>query len=136
MNIRRAYYKWKNLVIHPWEEILHEFAIQPVQQVDLTKGKNAADIALGIDVMDVLYTRNVDVVCLVSSDCDFTPLVTRTFSDGKVVLGFGERKAPKSFVNACSKFLYLDEPESKVPKKSEVKKSIKSDTRLIKPLHC
>ena len=131
VNIRRAYGNWKNPVIRPWEEILHEFAIQAVQQFDLTKGKNAADIALVIDVMDVLYTKNVDEVCLVSSDCDFTPLVTRALSDGKEVLGFGERKAPMPFVKACSKFLYLDQAESETPKKNEVKKSIKSDTRLI-----
>lgn len=60
--------------------MLHEFAIQPIQQFDLTKGKNATDMALVIDVMDVLYTKNVDVICLVSSDCDFTPLVTRTLA--------------------------------------------------------
>ncbi len=131
VNIRRAYGNWKNPVIRPWEEILHEFAIQAVQQFDLTKGKNAADIALVIDVMDVLYTKNVDVVCLVSSYCYFTQLFTRDLSDGKVVLGFGERKAPMPFVKACSKFLYLDQAESETPKKNEVKKSIKSDTRLI-----
>ncbi|MCP3674944.1 MAG: NYN domain-containing protein, partial [Gammaproteobacteria bacterium] len=109
VNIRRAYGNWKSSTIKSWEENLHEYAIQPIQQFDLTKGKNAADIALVIDVMDVLYTKNVDVICLVSSDCDFTPLVTRTLSEGKVVIGFGERKTPMPFVKACSKFLYLDE---------------------------
>ncbi|WP_314927921.1 NYN domain-containing protein [Aeromonas piscicola] len=58
----------------------------------LAKGKNATDMALVIDVMDVmdvLYTKDVDVICLVSSDCDFTPLVTRCLADGKFVIGFG-----------------------------------------------
>src|SRR5690554_7423707 len=68
-------------------------------------------MALVIDVMDVLYTKNVDVICLVSSDCDFTPLVTRTLADGKFVIGFGERKAPVAFVNSCSRFLYLRSEE-------------------------
>lgn len=93
VNIRKAYGNWKNPALKSWEEILHEFAIQPVQQFDLTKGKNATDMALVIDVMDVLYTKDVDVICLVSSDCDFTPLVTRCLADGKFVIGFGERKA-------------------------------------------
>ncbi len=131
VNIRRAYGNWKSSTLKSWEAILHEYSIQPFQQFDMTKGKNASDIALVIDVMDVLYTKNVDVICLVSSDCDFTPLVVRALSEGKVVIGFGERKAPMAFVNACSKFLYLDKPKSKTPKASSPPKSLKSDNKLI-----
>jgi uncharacterized LabA/DUF88 family protein len=58
--------------------------------------------------MDILYTKDIDIICLISSDCDFTPLVTRALADGKTVFGFGERKAPTAFVNSCSRFLYLD----------------------------
>lgn len=94
VNIRRAYGNWKSPNMQSWENVLHEFAIQPIQQFDLTKGKNATDIALVIDAMDVLYTREIDIICLVSSDCDFTPLVTRAKAEGKAVFGFGERKAP------------------------------------------
>ena len=137
VNIRRAYGNWKNQSLSSWEECLHDNAIQPIQQFDLTKGKNATDMALVIDVMDVLYTKQIDVICLVSSDCDFTPLATRALADGKVVIGFGERKTPLAFVNSCSKFLYLDpEQKQKSPEKSpditEKKPiSIKCDTKLI-----
>ena len=130
VTIRKAYGNWKSPTLKKWEELLHEYAIQPIQQYDLTKGKNASDIALVIDAMDVMYTRNIDVMCFVSSDCDFTPLVTRVLADGKVVLGFGERKTPSPFVNACSKFLYLDE-EKKAATVSTRPKNIKSDTKLI-----
>ena len=109
VTIRKAYGNWKSPTLRSWEELLHEYAIQPVQQYDLTKGKNASDIALVIDAMDVMYTKDIDVMCFVSSDCDFTPMVTRALAEGKVVLGFGERKAPSPFVNACSKFLFLDQ---------------------------
>lgn len=134
VNIRKAYGNWKSPCIKPWEDVLHEYAIQPIQQFDLTKGKNATDIALVIDAMDILYTKDVDTICLVSSDCDFTPLVTRALADGKAVLGFGERKAPSAFVNSCSKFLYLDDIvlEEKTVHKS--KPNIKSDTKLINML--
>jgi uncharacterized protein (TIGR00288 family) len=126
VNIRKAYGNWKNQNLKPWEDVLHEFAIQPIQQFDLTKGKNATDMALVIDAMDVLYTKNIDVICLVSSDCDFTPL-----ADGKFVIGFGERKAPLAFVNSCSRFLYLDdEAEQELPVQKQ-SKNIKSDTKLI-----
>jgi uncharacterized protein (TIGR00288 family) len=130
VTIRKAYGNWKSPTLKKWEELLHEYAIQPIQQYDLTKGKNASDIALVIDAMDVLYTRKIDVMCFVTSDCDFTPLVTRVLAEGKVVLGFGERKTPSAFVNACSRFLYLDE-EKKEAKVSTRPKSVKSDAKLI-----
>ncbi len=131
VNIRKAYGNWKNPNIKPWEDVLHDYAIQPVQQFDLTKGKNATDMALVIDVMDVIYTKHIDIICLVSSDCDFTPLVTRTLADGKFVIGFGERKAPLPFVNSCSRFLYLDaEPALEQPIQKQ-SKNIKGDTKLI-----
>lgn len=131
VNIRRAYGNWKNPTIKPWEDTLLDSAIQPIQQFDLTKGKNASDIALVIDVMDVLYTKNVDVICLVSSDCDFTPLATRAVQEGKVVIGFGERKSPLPFVNACSKFLFLDEPANDEKATVRGRKSLKGNTKLI-----
>jgi uncharacterized LabA/DUF88 family protein len=89
-------------------------------------------MALVIDVMDILYTKNIDVIALISSDCDFTPLVTRCLAEGKFVIGFGERKAPTAFVNSCSRFLFLDEEESSM-KQPEQKplRNIKSDTKLM-----
>ncbi|MDI5838182.1 NYN domain-containing protein [Shewanella xiamenensis] len=120
ISIRKAYGNWKSPNLKPWEEILHEYAIQPIQQFDLTKGKNASDIALVIDVMDILYTKDIDIICLISSDCDFTPLVTRALADGKTVFGFGERKAPAAFVNSCSRFLYLDAEPVVVAEEIEV----------------
>ncbi|WP_419812871.1 NYN domain-containing protein [Bacterioplanoides sp.] len=138
VSIRRAYGNWTKDSLKPWRDILHEYAVQPIQQFDLTKQKNASDIALAIDVMDVLYTKAVDVICLVSSDSDFTPVATRAIAEGKRVLGFGERKTPEPFVNACSSFLFLDKPKNIPEQNSNPEKSkaqqLKSDTRLIKLL--
>ncbi|MBW1635966.1 MAG: NYN domain-containing protein [Deltaproteobacteria bacterium] len=131
VTIRKAYGNWKNPSLKPWEDLLHEYAIQPIQQYDLTKGKNASDIALVIDAMDVMYTKNIDVMCFVSSDCDFTPMVTRALAEGKVVLGFGERKAPSPFVNACSKFLFLDQEQKGDSSAKTKPENIKSNTKLI-----
>lgn len=108
VNIRRAYGNWKKPGLAGWEEILHEYAIQPVQHFDLVKGKNASDMALLIDAMDILNTKAVGTFCLVSSDCDFTPLVLRLRADGKQVIGFGDHKTPAPFVNSCTRFLYID----------------------------
>ena len=131
VTIRKAYGNWKKASLKSWEELLHEYAIQPIQQYDLAKGKNASDIALVIDAMDVMYTKDIDVMCFVSSDCDFTPLVTRALAEGKVVLGFGERKTPSPFVNACSKFLFLDQASTTNDTSDPKPKEIKSDTKLI-----
>lgn len=108
INIRRAYGDWKSPHLNAWTALLHDFAIQPMQQFAYTKGKNATDAAMIIDAMDLLYTKQLDGFGIMSSDSDFTPLVMRLRANGLRVFGFGEQKTPKPFVNACSKFLYLE----------------------------
>lgn len=133
VNIRRAYGNWASSNMNGWQAVIHEHAIQPIQQYDLTKGKNATDIALTIDAMDILYTKNADAFCIVTSDCDFTPLATRILSEGKFVIGFGQRKTPSAFVNACSTFLFLDE-EQKDETISSKEKGLRKNEKLIKLL--
>jgi uncharacterized LabA/DUF88 family protein len=108
-NIRRAYGNWKKNELKGWEELLHEHAIRPMQQFDYSKGKNASDMAMVIDALDLLYTDRPDAYGIVSSDSDFTPLVMHLRAKGAAVYGFGARKTPEPFVNACSRFLFLDE---------------------------
>ncbi len=129
VTIRKAYGNWTSCNLKGWEAMLLEHAIQPIQQYDLTKGKNATDIAMTIDAMDMLYTKNIDVFCLVTSDCDFTPLATRILSEGKIVIGFGERKTPAVFVNVCSKFLYIDEEDT--TKKKIKANELRQNTKLM-----
>lgn len=107
-NVRRAYGNWKSTHLKGWESVLHEYAIRPIQQFAYSSGKNASDMAMVIDAMDLLYARNLDGFAIVSSDADFTPLVMRLLTDGVKVYGFGEKKTPLPFVNACSKFTYLE----------------------------
>ncbi len=119
-NVRRAYGDWKNPRLKGWESVLHEFAIRPIQQFAYSKGKNASDMAMVVDGMDLLYTRNLDAFAIVSSDADFTPLVMRLLTDGVKVYGFGEQKTPLAFVNACSKFIYLEALGNTEPELPEV----------------
>lgn len=107
-HVRRAYGDWKNSHLKGWEGRLQEFAIAPVQQFAYTKGKNASDIAMVIDAMDLLHAGVADGFAIVSSDADFTPLVMRLRQSGAEVLGFGGEKAPKAFQNACSTFYKLE----------------------------
>lgn len=133
VNIRRAYGNWRSDKLQGWADLLHDYAIQPVQQFDLVKGKNATDIAMIIEAMDILYTKSVVTFCLVSSDCDFTPLAQRLLADGKRVIGFGGQKTPPPFVRSCSHFLYLDEdPKQEAARKRMADpKQLKSDTKLV-----
>lgn len=107
-NVRRAYGNWKKNELKGWEEKLHEHAIRPMQQFDYSKGKNASDMAMVIDALELLYTDRPDAFGIVSSDADFTPLVMHLRAKGAAVYGFGAQKTPEPFVNACSRFLYLD----------------------------
>ncbi|MFE8585804.1 NYN domain-containing protein [Sphingomonas sp. NCPPB 2930] len=107
-NVRRAYGDWASAGLKGWKDKLHDFAIRPIQQFSYSAGKNATDIALVIDAMELLYTQKPEAFCLVSSDADFTPLVMQLKANGHEVYGFGERKTPSPFVNSCTTFLYLD----------------------------
>jgi uncharacterized protein (TIGR00288 family) len=108
---RRAYGNWKSQNLKGWEEKLHPHAIVPIQQFQYTSGKNATDAAMIIDAMDLLYSGRVDGFALMTSDSDFTPLVMRILSNGIKVYGFGEKKTPLPFVNACSQFIYTENLE-------------------------
>ena len=114
-NIRRAYGDWASPGLKGWTARLHEHAIRPIQQFSYSRGKNATDMALVIDAMELLYTQKPDAFCIASSDADFTPLVMQLRANGHEVYGFGERKTPEPFVNACSTFLYLDSLGEEAP---------------------
>jgi len=137
VNIRRAYGNWKKVALSGWEKLLNDYAIQPIQHFDLVKGKNASDMALVIDAMDILLAKDIGTFCLVSSDCDFTPLVLRLRAEGKQVIGFGGHQTPSPFVNSCSRFLFLD--QSKREKEDRKHKAVspeelKQDTKLMNVL--
>ena len=138
-SVKRIYGDWTNTNLRSWKDKLLEFAIQPVQQFSYTSGKNSTDSAMIIDAMDLLYTENLDGFCVVSSDSDFTRLAARLREDGKLVLGFGQRKTPKPFVAACDKFIYTEilreddeEKESKAEKEAQSRgqNDIKTDRRM------
>src|SRR5512140_1156089 len=108
VTVRRIYGDWTTNNMNSWKETLNYHAFQPIQQFRYTVGKNATDSAMIIDAMDLLHSGVVDGFCLVSSDSDYTRLATRIRETGIFVMGIGEKKTPKAFVNACDVFVYTE----------------------------
>ena len=106
--VRRAYGDFTAPQLSGWKDVLNPHAIQPVQQFAYTSGKNSTDSALIIDAMDLLYSGTLDAYAIVSSDSDFTRLVTRLRESGMTVYGFGQSKTPEPLVAACDRFIYLE----------------------------
>lgn len=106
--VRRIYGDFTAPTSSSWKKVLQQYAIKPVQQFAYTTGKNVTDSTLIIDAMDLLYTRRFDGFCLVTSDSDFTGLAMRLREEGLMVLGFGEKKTPEAFRNACHKFVFTE----------------------------
>ncbi|CAN7369954.1 NYN domain-containing protein [Phenylobacterium sp. LjRoot219] len=116
-SVRRIYGDFSGTRLKSWADILAMHAIIPHQNFANTTGKNASDIALVIDAMDLLHSGRFDGFCLVSSDSDFTRLAARLREEGVDVYGFGEQKTPESFRQACRRFIYTENllPEAAAP---------------------
>lgn len=108
VNIRRAYGNWRKQSLKGWVDILHKYGIEPQQQFDMTKGKNATDMKMTIDAMDLLFRGNIGGFGIMSSDSDFMPLAMRIRQEGIPVYGFGSAKTPEAFKQACSRFIDVD----------------------------
>ena len=142
VNVRHAHGDWNNQSLSGWREKLHPHAIRPMQQFAYTKGKNATDSAMIIDAMDLLYSGNVEAFALMTSDSDFTPLVLRMLESGLPVYGFGEKKTPQPFVDACSTFIYTENldsekdepPTSQTRQTKKNKNELRGDTALVRLL--
>ncbi|MEM8918881.1 MAG: NYN domain-containing protein [Pseudomonadota bacterium] len=108
VNIRRAYGNWRKQALKGWVDRLHKYGIEPQQQFDITRGKNATDMKMTVDAMDLLYGGRVNGFGIMSSDSDFMPLAMRLRQDGFPVYGFGSAKTPDAFKQACSRFIDVD----------------------------
>ena len=130
VTVKRNFGDWTTTNMGGWKDTLNTYAIQPIQQFRYTIGKNATDSAMIIDAMDLLYSDTVDAFCLVSSDSDYTRLATRIREKGFFVMGIGQKKTPRPFVNACDVFVYT---ENLVPRKPTKNRSgRKKSTSAVK----
>lgn len=107
-SVRRIYGDFSSSRLDGWTAVLSKHGLIPQQQFAYTTGKNASDITLVIDAMDLLHSGRLDGFCLVSSDSDFTRLAARIREQGLQVYGFGEAKTPESLRQACHRFIYTE----------------------------
>lgn len=120
-SVRRIYGDFSHARSKGWTDVLTRHAIIPQQQFAYTSGKNASDITLVIDAMDLLLSGRLDGFCLVSSDSDFTRLAARIREQGIDVFGFGEQKTPESFRQACRRFIYTENLMDQLVSESDTK---------------
>ena len=139
--IKRAYGNWSKKSLAPWEKEIKRFAISAIQQFDFAAGKNASDMALTIDAMELLYSGKYDCFVIVSSDSDFTSLAIKLHEAGVYVVGYGNKTTVESFRNACDEFNYIEdlqtsaaETESAPPVRPDAAKEKEDDRAQLKEL--
>jgi len=103
--IKRVYGDWSQPQLQSWKSAVNKFSIKTMHAYAYTKGKNATDMALIIDAMDILYSDKVNAFAIVSSDCDFTALIHRIKEEGSYAIGVGKENSCDSFKSACDTFL-------------------------------
>lgn len=130
--IRRIYGNWEKPSLHGWNDCIRDLALRPVQQTDFVSGKNATDMSLTIDAMDVLHCDDAEIFALVTNDSDFTPLVIRLREGGMKIIGIGNANASNAFRAACNDFIDLSTFDEVMPAQSPtVTEKISSST--VKP---
>ena len=136
--IRRIYGNWEKNSLHSWNESILKYGLLAVQQMDFAVGKNATDMSLTIDAMDVLYQRQATIFAIVSGDSDFTPLAVKLRERGVYVIGLGKEQASASFRSACNEFVDLNSLDAEDIRATEQvgndveKKKLPESSRTIK----
>jgi uncharacterized protein (TIGR00288 family) len=133
--VKRIYADWTNNQSNNWKELLQEYSLIPIQQFNNVSFKNVSDFTLVIDAMDLVHEDMFDCFCIVSSDSDFTRLAQRIREKGRFVIGLGENKASRSFINACNSFVFLDDKkveEVKIAEKENIKIERPDNTESVK----
>ncbi len=131
---RRVYGDWSLPQLTPWKQAMQANALEGIHKWRGPNGKNATDIDLVIDAMDILQRKVVHGFCIISSDSDFTGLCMKIRAEGLFIMGVGEKKAPEAFRNACDVFLYIEDiPLSE--KKAPIQVLPQANTTPKKPKH-
>lgn len=137
VTVKRIYADWTDNRMKSWKDQLNKFAVRPIQKFAYTTSKNSTDTALIIDAMDLLHTKQIDGICIVSSDSDYTGLAHRIREEGMFIMGIGKSHTPEAFVKACESFTFseiLDATDNKnTSTKTDNKEITSTATKLLEP---
>lgn len=128
---RNIYGDWSETRLKAWKDVCVEYSLSQKQQYSVVKGKSSSDFALVIDAMDILYRSDIDTFVIVSSDSDFSRLVTRLREGGKTVIGMGETKTPRALTNSCHAFIYLDRFKKTAEKAKKKRKPVSKAAQKV-----
>lgn len=128
--IKRVYGDFSRQNLHSWKNVANKHGIKPIHGFNHTKGKNSTDISLIIDAMDIIYKFDFDILCIVSSDCDFTNLINRAKQGGKYTIGVGKQNSCNPYREACDKFI---EEESLEKARKSIENIVANSAESDKP---
>ena len=131
LSYKRIYGDWTNQALNGWRSQSIKFNLDQRQQYSVVSGKSTSDFSLVIDAMDILYQGNVDGFVIVSSDSDFTKLVSRLRENNMFIIGMGESKTPISLVNSVDVFVFLDKIKKMRDKNKKAKRQLMLKRKMI-----
>ena len=133
------FYGDKTISNTDWIQAALKFSLKPMQQYVVASKKNAADMAMAIDCLEIMYQEKADTFVLVTSDSDFTPLATKLREYGKFVVGIGkEKQVTPAFKASCNEFKYfeylVEEEAASVPSIKESTKDLAEIEAIIREI--
>ena len=135
--VRKLYGDFSRIELRPWRDVSNKLAFKMHTQFAPISGKGSSDMVMAMDAITILHDDHlvVDGFALVSSDSDFIPLASNLRQAGKVVIGFGRRHTPKPFVEACTKFVYVEDLNNESKNNHTCKSKVKAEaTKLSAPV--
>lgn len=113
--VQRAYANWSDARLAMMRGEINELGIDPIQVFGFSRDqkKNAADIQLAIDAIDLAHVRPmIDVFVIVSGDGGFASLAKKLHEYGKTVIGCAYRNATnRTFQSVCDDFVWVNDPD-------------------------
>jgi uncharacterized protein (TIGR00288 family) len=111
--MRRAYADWNLFSDDRRDMVDANVELIEIPQRGDSVRKNAADIQMAVDAMELALTREfVSTFVIVSGDSDFTPLVSKLRELNKRVIGVGLKGSTSAMLPpACDEFIFYDRLE-------------------------
>ncbi|MDX2161841.1 MAG: NYN domain-containing protein [bacterium] len=114
--VRAVYGDWQRADMFHWREAAQANGFKLRHQSSAARTKNASDMRLIMDAMDVLHYTRVEAFCLVTNDADYIPLCHKLRESHKRVIGLGYHNAADALIRSCDVFAFIDGDESAAAK--------------------